>query len=88
MKEKHIEQSLIEKLVDLKYDYRPGITNRKELEENFRKHFESLNRVKLTDGEFTRLLGDIIDADVFASARILRERNSFSPDRPPASTCR
>ena len=80
MNEQQIEESLIEKLVDLKYDYRPEIRDRKALEENFREHFESLNRVTLTDGEFRRLLDEIISPDVFASARLLRERNSFTRD--------
>ncbi len=80
MNEQQIEQFLIEKLIDLKYDYRHDIRDREKLEENFRKHFDSLNRVTLTDGEFRRLLDEIVSPDVFASARILRERNSFTRD--------
>ncbi len=78
--EQHIEQALIEKLGDLKYTFRPDIRDRAALEANFRKHFETLNRVKLTDSEFQRLLESIITPDVFTAARSLRERNSFTRD--------
>jgi len=76
-KETQIEENLIRKLTDLKYTYRPDIRDRETLERNFRKKFESLNRVNLTEAEFQRLLEEIIDADVFASAKHLRERNTF-----------
>jgi len=76
-KEQQIEQNLIDKLVDLKYIYRKDIRDRGALEQNFREKFEALNRVKLTDSEFARLRDQIVSADVFSSAQILRERNSF-----------
>lgn len=78
--ESRIEHSLIEKLVELKYTYRPDIRDRAALETNFRQHFEALNRVHLTDTEFARLLESIVTPDVFAAARHLRERNSFERD--------
>jgi len=77
MTEQAIEQALIEKLSDLKYIYRPDIRDRATLEKNFREKFESLNRVHLSDAEFSRLLDQIITPDVFAAARHLRETNSF-----------
>ena len=80
MTEQTIEQALIEKLGDLKYTYRPDIRDRAKLEQNFREKFESLNRVHLTDGEFSRLLEQIVTPDVFAAARHLRDRNSFERD--------
>ncbi|MCI5138218.1 MAG: type I restriction endonuclease subunit R, partial [Candidatus Electrothrix sp. AR1] len=80
MTEQEIEQLLIEKLDDLKYTYRPDIRDRAALEGNFRQHFEALNRVHLTDNEFSRLLEQMITPDVFAAARHLRERNSFERD--------
>jgi type I restriction enzyme R subunit len=76
-KETQIENKLIEKLQDLKYTYRPNIRDRDALERNFREKFEALNRVHLTDSEFNRLLDEIINPDVFASSKILRERNYF-----------
>ncbi|PII15564.1 DEAD/DEAH box helicase [Stenotrophomonas indicatrix] len=78
--ENQIEQDLISKLEDLKYSPRPDIRDRATLEQNFRQHFETLNRVRLTDSEFTRLLESIVTPDVFAAAKHLRERNSFVRD--------
>ncbi len=75
--ENQIEQNLIERLIDLKYTYRSDICDRDTLEKNFREKFEALNRVHLTDSEFARLMDQIISSDVFASARLLRERNTF-----------
>lgn len=76
-KEKQIEDHFINKLIDLKYTYRDDIRDRKTLERNFRTKFETLNRVHLTDSEFSRLLEAIIDADVFASSKRLRGINTF-----------
>lgn len=78
MSEQKIEQGFIDKLVELKYTYRSDITDRTSLEHNFREKFEALNRVRLTDGEFARLLDEIVTPDVFAAARTLRERNAFT----------
>ena len=75
-----IERDLISKLEDLKYTYRPDIRDRAALEQNFRRHFEALNRVYLTDNEFARLLESIISPDIFTAARHLRERNHFERD--------
>lgn len=80
MTEHQIEQALINDLTDLKYVYRQDIRDRATLEANFREKFEALNKVHLTDGEFSRLLEQIITQDVFNAARILRERNSFERD--------
>ncbi|ODT98748.1 MAG: DEAD/DEAH box helicase [Rhodospirillales bacterium SCN 65-16] len=78
--ENALEKSLVTKLQDLKYEYRPDIRDRASLEGNFRKKFEELNRVHLTDAEFSRLLDEIVTPDVFTAARTLRERNSFTRD--------
>ncbi|WP_449123807.1 type I restriction endonuclease subunit R [Pseudomonas viridiflava] len=78
MSEQKIEQGFIDKLVELKYTYRPDISDRASLESNFRERFEALNRVHLTDGEFARLLDEIVTPDVFGAARTLRERNAFT----------
>ncbi|GAB1468609.1 type I restriction endonuclease subunit R [Candidatus Cloacimonadota bacterium] len=80
MTEKELEQALIKKLLDLKYTYREDICDRTTLEGNFRKHFQELNRVNLTAGEFKRLLDEIITPDVFTAATLLREINSFTRD--------
>ena len=78
--EKQIELSFIEKLKELKYIYREDIKDKASLEENFRKHFQELNRVRLSDSEFARLKEKIITPDVFSSAKILRETNTFKRD--------
>jgi type I restriction enzyme, R subunit len=78
--ERLLEEQFIEKLSGLKYEYRSDIHDRNALEQNFREKFEALNRVSLTEGEFPRLLEEIITPDVFNSARTLRERNSFTRD--------
>ncbi|MBS4098292.1 MAG: type I restriction endonuclease subunit R [Sulfuricella sp.] len=80
MIEQQIEQSFIDKLTGLKYEYRSDITDRAALEKNFRDKFEALNRVRLTDSEFARLLDEIVTPDVFAAAKTLRSINAFTRD--------
>lgn len=76
-KEFQIEENLIKQLIDLKYNYRPDIVDRKTLEQNFKTKFEALNRVNLSESEFLRLREEIINPDVFAASKMLRERNYF-----------
>ena len=78
--ERDLEESLVTKLRDLKYEYRPDIRDRAKLEANFREKFEPLNRVNLTDGEFQRLLDEIVTPDVYEAARSLRNREAFIRD--------
>jgi len=78
--ERHLEDALVTKLRGLKYEHRPDIRDRATLERNFRTKFEELNRVRLTDSEFARLLDDIVTPDVFTASSRLRERNSFIRD--------
>lgn len=80
VREQDIEDAFIAKLRDLKYAYRNDITDRAALEKNFREKFEDLNRVRLTDSEFARLLDEVVTPDVFTAARTLRERNAFTRD--------
>ncbi len=77
IKETQIEDSLIVKLTDLKYTYRADIRDRDSLEKNFREKFQTLNKVNLTNAEFARLRDEIINSDVFASSKRLREINTF-----------
>jgi len=79
-KEQHIEESLIEQLVGLKYSYRPDIRDRNTLELNFKAKFERLNRVRLSDSEFLRLREEIIEPDVFKASRKIREQQFFQRD--------
>lgn len=76
-KEAQIEQSLIDKLSDLKYSFRTDIRDRNSLEKNFREKFQALNKVNLTDAEYARLRDDVINSDVFTSSKRLREINTF-----------
>lgn len=76
-KEFQIEENLIKQLIDLKYNYRPDIVDRKTLEQNFKKKFEALNRVNLSDSEFLRLREEIIKSDVFSASKMLRSKNYF-----------
>jgi len=76
-RENQIEESLIKQLTELKYIYRPNITDRKTLEQNFKTKFEALNRVRLSENEFLRLREEIVNPDVFAASKLLRERNYF-----------
>ncbi len=75
--ERNIEDQFIQTLIDLKYTYREDIRDRASLEANFRKKFEELNRVHLTEKEFARLREEIIKPDVFAASKLLRERQYF-----------
>ncbi len=76
--ERQLEEELIAKLSELKYTHREDIRDRAALEANFREKFQQLNRVKLTDEEFHRLLEEIVTPDVFTAAQTLRSRNSFT----------
>ncbi len=80
IKELNIEDGLVAKLSDLKYTVRTDIGDRIALEKNFREKFEAHNRIRLTDDEFKRLRNEIIDENVFASAKRLRETNTFVRD--------
>ena len=80
LREDGIEYGFIGKLQGLKYEYRPDITDRASLEKNFREKFEALNRVRLTNVEFARLLDEIVSPYVFTAAKTLREINAFTRD--------
>jgi type I restriction enzyme R subunit len=80
VREDVIEFGFIGTLQGLKYEYRRDIHDRAALERNFREKFEALNRVKLSDAEFARLLDEIVTPDVFKAAKTLREINSFTRD--------
>ena len=72
-----LEQQFIGQLEGLKYAYRQDIRDRASLHANFREKFESLNRCRLTNKEFDRLLLQIVRPDVFHASRSLRERETF-----------
>jgi type I restriction enzyme R subunit len=78
--ESQLEGELLGKLRELKYEHRTDIRDRASLEKNFREKFQALNQVKLTDGEFYRVLDEIVTPDVFTAAHTLRNRNAFTRD--------
>ncbi len=78
--EENLEDDLIAKLRDLKYNYREDIRNLAALEANFRQKFEELNRVTLTDSEFSRLRSQIVTPDVYKASYSLRNRETFIRD--------
>lgn len=80
VREMDLETAFISRLRGLKYTVRSDIRDRASLEANFREKFEVLNRVRLTDGEFERLLDEIVTPDVFTASRTLRNINSFTRD--------
>ena len=80
LNEAGIEDLFIAKLRELKYTDRPDIHDRASLEKNFREKFEALNRVRLTDAEFARLLEELVTPDVFTAAKSLRQINAFTRD--------
>lgn len=75
--EAQLEQQFIDCLKDLKYTYREDIRDRDALEQNFRKKFERLNYVTLTDNEFQKLMNENITSDVFLASKRLREKQTF-----------
>lgn len=75
-----IENRFIKKLEALKYTYRQDIRNIEALHNNFRQKFEALNKVNLSDNEFSRLMEMIITPNVFKNAQTLRQMNSFIRD--------
>jgi len=76
-KEFQIEEKLINQLKEPQYTYHPDITDRKTLEDNFKAKFEAFNRVNLSENEFLRLCEEIIEPDVFAASKKLREQQYF-----------
>jgi len=78
--ERQLEEQLIEKLVGLKYEYRPSIRNRAALDQNFREKFEALNRVRLTNAEFARLLDEVVTPDVYYFANNNTRHFAFNAD--------
>lgn len=78
--EQQIEYGLIGELTRLKYTHRPDIRDNARLEENFRQKFEALNRVKLSEAEFSRLRNELINPDVFLASKTLRGVSTFFRD--------
>lgn len=83
VKDEHIEYGFIGKLQSLKYEYRPDIRDRAALERNFRGKFEALNRVHLSDGEFTggsklKMSREQLIGIIAADAKFMNERDDIA----------
>jgi type I restriction enzyme R subunit len=76
--ESQIEYGLIGELTKLKYTYNADIRDWRSLEDNFRKKFEALNCVQLSDAEFQRLRDEIVTPDPFTAAKTLRQPQVFA----------
>ena len=79
-KESQIEQHFIRHLEGLGYKYCKDIKDQTSLEANFRNKFEALNNVRLTDGEFERLMGNIVSSDVYKASKTLRDKVEINHD--------
>ena len=77
MNEARLEDMLVDVLQGLKYVYREDIRDRQTLEANFRKKFNELNKVNLTEAEYARLRNEIVTEDVFTASKTLRQQNTF-----------
>lgn len=73
IREDAIEYGFIGTLQRLKYEYRPDITDRATLEAIFREKFEVVNRVRLANSEFPRLLDEIVTVLVVRRKDLDRE---------------
>jgi hypothetical protein len=76
VKEAQLGHGLIGPLQNLKYAYRADIRDRAALERNVREKCEALNRVRLSDGEFARMMGEIVTSDLL-EARFPRNENGL-----------
>ncbi|QCE34915.1 type I restriction endonuclease subunit R [Acetobacteraceae bacterium] len=73
-----IEDKLVRQLVEQQgYVYCSDISTDEQIKANFRKKFEDLNNVHLSDHEFRALLDQIINADVFVAAKNLRSKHTL-----------
>ena len=68
-----LEEKLIAQLVDNGYE-RIKIKDENELNANFKKQLEKLNKVKLTDQEFREILIHLNQGTIFDKAKKLRDR--------------
>ncbi|BDV02944.1 type I restriction endonuclease subunit R [Candidatus Hepatoplasma crinochetorum] len=74
-----LETNLIEKLVNLGYNY-IKIKNNNDLKLNLKKQIEKLNNFKLTEQDFNKIYNYLNRGDIFNRAIILREETNFTLD--------
>ena len=66
-----MEKALVAQMQELGYSFL-GITNEKQLVENFRTQVEAHNQITLSNDEFAQLLDKLNKGDIIERARILR----------------
>ena len=71
--EAQLEESLIQRLVDLQYK-RVTISNNDELLANLKAQLEKHNKITLSDNEFSKILNKLDSGNVFDRAKILRDK--------------
>lgn len=74
--EKDLENNIIEKLINLGYEY-IKIKNNDDLKINLKKQIEILNNIKLTIEDFNRIYNHLNKGDIFQRSIILREETNF-----------
>lgn len=77
--EAQLEKDLIKRLTGLGYE-RVTITDGDELITNLKRQLEKHNEVKLSDGEFEKVLNHLDKGNVFARARTLRGKFHITRD--------
>jgi type I restriction enzyme R subunit len=77
--EQALENKLIDQLTGLGYD-RVSIHNESDLVLNLKAQLEKHNKIRLTDGEFARVLNHLNKGNIFEKAKILRDRMYLQRD--------
>ena len=70
--EAQLEESLIQRLIGLGYD-RVTISNADDLRANLKKQLEKHTKIMLSNQEFSRVLNQLDNGNVFDKAKLLRE---------------
>ncbi|CRX36809.1 / hsdR / type I restriction enzyme r protein /:348139 Forward [Candidatus Hepatoplasma crinochetorum] len=74
-----LENNLIEKLINLGYQY-IKIKNNNDLKLNLKKQIEKFNNIKLKEQDFNKIYNYLNRGDIFKRAIILREETNFTLD--------
>jgi type I restriction enzyme R subunit len=70
----HLEYSFIGDLQRLKYTCRSDVRGKAALERNFYEKYETLNRVRFSNAEFSLLCDEVANSDVFVATETLCAR--------------
>ncbi len=78
--EQILENNLIKQLQTLGYS-RVKITNEADLLKNFKAQLEKHNKIKFSEGEFSKILNHLNKGNIFDRAKTLRDRMQFVNDK-------